>query len=153
MAVGILLMVVMAVTLAVTAGQHHAFEAQQRIAATIAAEELMGRLSTLEYQDLAGWHGYEETPGNMTAMDGDPMPAGFRQVGRRASVQQQMETLPGSNINVLGYHVRVQAFDGTGETLIELARFVPQPAEETVGTEETSGTSGGGALGLGILGL
>ena len=44
MAAGILFAVVVGVTSAVTAGQLHAFEARQRIAASLAAEELIGRI-------------------------------------------------------------------------------------------------------------
>ncbi len=128
MAIGILLMVVMAVTLAVTAGQQHAFEAQQRIAAVIAAEEKMGFLSTQAYSDLMGWNGHDESPGSIVAMDGSAAPGSFDQIGRRVQIHQDLINLPGSDVRVLGRHLRVQVYDRTGEVLVELERFIPEPA-------------------------
>lgn len=129
MASGLLLTVVVAVTSAVTAGQQHAFEARQRIAATVAAEELMGRIIVQEYDQLAGWHGYNEPVGTMTDIDGQPMVAAMEMIGREVTVASTLLTLQQTGIRVRGRLVRVQAFNAQGRTLADLEHFVPEPPE------------------------
>lgn len=134
MAAGILLVAVIAVTSAVTAGQHHAYEAQLRIAGAIAAEELLGRLHTIDYDDLVGdWDDFEEAPGEMETMQGSNYPKAFDRIGRRVTIIDPVAyVLPGLNVNVHGLTVQVQAFDDRGETLVTLSRFVPQPQYASV---------------------
>src|SRR5262245_1838221 len=60
MATGLLLVVVVAVSTAITAGQQQAYEAHQRIAASLAAEELMGRIAADDYASLLTWNGHTE---------------------------------------------------------------------------------------------
>jgi hypothetical protein len=127
MAAGILLMIVFAVTSAITAGQQHAFEAHKRIAGTLAAEELMGRLITEPYADLASWNGYTEAVGAMTDMYGQPMPQSFDAVGRDVTVVLSLEELPDVGVNIRGRTVTVRSFDTEAQTLAELTRFIPEP--------------------------
>lgn len=128
MAAAILLLVVMSVTSAITAGQQHAFEAKQRIAAALAADELMCRLSTVAYTDLPSWHGHTEAIGDMVDADSNPLPATFDAVGRRIAVSTTLETLPGtSGVRVRGRNIHIEAFDGSNRVLCELSRFVPEP--------------------------
>jgi type II secretory pathway pseudopilin PulG len=127
MAAGILLTVVVAVTTAVTAGQQQAYEAQQRIAAGLAAEELMSRLMAKPYNDLATWHGHTQAVGTMTNMAGQPMPATFDGIGRNVSVTTSLQTIAGLDVRVRGRTVIVRSFDLTGRVLSELSRFVPEP--------------------------
>src|SRR5262245_10274872 len=82
MAAGILLVVVVSVTSAITAGQQHAYEAQQQISASLAAEEMLGRLSTKTYDSLPTWDGHTEPVGTMTDVAGQPMPSVFASIGR-----------------------------------------------------------------------
>jgi hypothetical protein len=127
MASAILLVVVMSVTSAITAGQQHAYEAKQRIAAALAADELMCRLSTVAYADLPTWHGHSEAIGAMVDGDSNPLPATFDAVGRQVSVVASLETLPTTTIRVRGRTVRVQAFEEGNRVLCELSRFIPEP--------------------------
>lgn len=127
MATGILFAVVAGVCAAVTAGQQHAFEAQQRIAAALAADELMGRLSTLAYDALPDWHGHEETVGAMLDHHGAALSGPFAAVGRSVSVRTTTIALPDVAVTVRGREVRVRAFDRTGRTLTELTRFIAEP--------------------------
>jgi len=128
MAAGILLVIVVAVTSAITAGQQNAFEAHQRIAATLAAEELMGRLGTEPWDNLSGWNGYTEPVGTMTDIGGQPMPLSFNMVGRQAEVTTTLKTLSGLGVNIRGRTVVVRAFDADGRILASVTRFVPEPA-------------------------
>jgi hypothetical protein len=128
MASGILLVIVVAVTSAITAGQQHAFEAHQRIAASIAAEELMGRMVTLDYDDLSAWNGYTEAAGAMTDMAGDPLPVSFDMVGRDVRVVTTIKNLGSLGVLVQGRTVTVRAFTVEGRVLSSLSRFIPEPA-------------------------
>jgi prepilin-type N-terminal cleavage/methylation domain-containing protein len=128
MAAGILLVIVVAVTSAITAGQQNAFEAHQRIAATLAAEDLMGRLGTEPWDNLSAWNGYTEPVGTMTDIDGQPMPASFNMVGRQAEVTTTLKTLSGLGVNIRGRTVVIRAFDADGRILASISRFVPEPA-------------------------
>ncbi len=129
MAAGILLMVVVAVTSAVVAGQQNSFEARQRIAASLAAEELMGRLLTKEYSELAGWNGYSEAVGAMTNVQGNPMPEAFASIGRNVEVLTSLKLLEDLDVRVLGATIRIQAFDDQARVLADISRFVPEPEE------------------------
>ena len=127
MAAGILLAVVVSATSAITAGQQHAYEAQQRIAACLAGEELMGRLLTVEYNALPGWNGYTEAAGTMTDMSGAPTPESFAAIGRDVQVSTALRTVPDVDVRVRGRVVHVRAFSAQGRVLAELDRFIPEP--------------------------
>ena len=121
-------MVVLAVTQAITAGQQHSFEARQRIAGTLAAEELMGRIVVDDYANLATWDGYTETVGNMTDMNSNPLSTVFQFVGRDVAVTSTTKTFSGLGVDVRGYDVRVRAFDEDGRILTVLDRFIAEPS-------------------------
>lgn len=150
MACGILLIIVIAVTSAVTAGQAHAFHAQQRIAGTLAAEEWMGRLEVLEYHALATMHEVEE-PGTMLDAQGESFPESFRGVGREAWVNASYVSTSSPRVRINGMLIRVRAFDTEDRTLAEIRRFIPEPQADTVSVEdaeslEASGSDGGDGL-------
>lgn len=133
-AAAILLVAVIAVSSAMTAGQHHAYEAQLRISGAIAAEDLMGRLNAVAYSDLVtNWDGFEETPGDTQTQQSEDFPSAFNRIGRRVVIIDGiMHTLPGLNVKIHGLTVQVMAFDDRGETLVTLSRFIPQPQHVTV---------------------
>jgi hypothetical protein len=132
MASGILLMVVVAVTSAISAGQQQAYEAQQRIAATLAAEELSGRIVIGDYDALPSFHNHTENVGAMVDMNGQPMPELFSALGRKVTVQTGLKTFDDIDVKVRGREVKVTAYDKTGRVLAELVTFVPEPAEDSV---------------------
>ena len=127
MAAGILFAVVVGVTSAVTAGQLHALEARQRIAASLAAEELIGRIITDDYADLPIWHGLNEPVGTLTDGAGDPLPRTFDDIGREVEVVSRMETINDLGVAVRGRQVVVRAFKGNGRTLAEITYFIAEP--------------------------
>jgi hypothetical protein len=130
MAAGILLVIVLAVTSAITAGQQNAYEAHQRIAASLAAEELMGRLVTEPWDDLSAWNGFTEPVGTLTDIDGQPMPSSFDMIGRQAEVTTTLKTISELGVNIRGRTVVIRAFNGEGRILADITRFVPEPPSE-----------------------
>ena len=160
MACGILLVIVVAVTSAVSAGQQHAYYAHQRIAATLAAEEWMGRLEAMNYRDLASMHEVEAV-GTMLDVGGESFPESFQGVGREAWVTPTYLEFENPKVQFNGMTIRVRAFDKADRTLADISCFVPQPpvdslpeAEaESYAGDENDGGSGGGLIGALIKGL
>ncbi len=128
MAAGILFAVVVGVTTAVTPGQLHAFEARQRIAASLAAEELIGRIITENYIDLPTWNGFNEQAGAMTDGAGNPMPRTFDAIGREVEVITKLEAITELGVVVRGRQILVRAFNPNGRPLAEITHFIPEPA-------------------------
>jgi hypothetical protein len=128
MACGILLAVVVSVTAAISAGQQHSYEAHQKIAAALAAEELLGRVVSEDYSNLSHWNGHTETVGHMTDMKGQTMSGTFGMIGRQVSVTTSLITLNTTlDVKVRGTTVRVSAFNAEGRTLADVSRFVTEP--------------------------
>lgn len=127
MAAGLLFTIVVCVASAISAGQQHAYEAHEKIAATLAAEEIMGRIVTDEYDNLPGWHGHVEAVGTMTDAHGQPLSDSFLMIGRDVQVTSEMQTLNPLNVRVAGRTVHVRAFNTGGRVLTELTRFIPEP--------------------------
>ena len=128
MAAGILFAVVVGVTSAVTAGQLHALEARQRIAASLAVEELIGRIINDDYADLPTWNGFNEPAGTLTDSADNPMPETFAAIGREVEVVSRMETITDLGIKVRGRQVVVRAFNGNDRTLARITYFIAEPA-------------------------
>jgi hypothetical protein len=127
MATSILFAAVVCVCSAVTSGQQHAYEAQQRIAAALAAEELVGRLGAIPYDELPSWNGHVEEVGQLVDFEGEPFPDSFAMVGRSVTVMTTSQALPDVGVVVRGRQVRVRAFDLADRTLTEVYRFIPEP--------------------------
>ena len=128
MASGILLAVVVSVTAAITAGQQNSQEAHQRIVAAMAAEELLGRVTSDDYSHMTTWNGRTEAVGQMNDMKGNRMPEAFAAIGRQVWVTTSTVTLSTSlGVTVRGATVRVAAFNAAGRTLTDISRFVPEP--------------------------
>ena len=127
MAAGLLLTIVVAVTGAVSAGQQNARAAHERIAGTLAAEELMSHLTTEPWANLAGWDGYREEAGAMADETGAAFPDAFHMIGREVEINTALQSIGALKINVRGRSVTVRAFNLDGVTLVELTRFIPEP--------------------------
>jgi hypothetical protein len=127
MASGILLTIVVTVTSAINAGQQHSYEAQTRIVGTLAADELLGRITSEDYYHIVEWNGHKEEVGAMTDMAANDLPESFSMVGRKAEVASSLLTLADLDVRVRGYTVTVRSFDGHGRILAEVTRFVPEP--------------------------
>lgn len=123
----ILLIVVIAVMSAITAGQQQAFAARQRILGSLSADALLGRLMVLPYDDLAAWNGYLEPVGDMRRLDGSTMPPAYMQIGRSVKVSSENHDVSGTDVQVAGRRVVVRAFDIEDRTLTSLDFFMPEP--------------------------
>jgi len=123
---GLLFVIVVAVLSAITAGQQHAYDAQIRIAGSLAADELMGRISSASYNTIGTWNNHVEQIGNMTDKNGAAMPAMFKPIGRTVKVTNKLETLP-NGVKVRGMLVEVSAVDSTGSSVCTLRQFIPEP--------------------------
>ncbi len=128
MASAILLVAVFGVMAAITSGQQHAYEAQQRVGATFAAEALLERIVSESYDALPGWNGHVEPVGSMVDHDGQPLPESFSMLGRDVEVTTSLETIPDLGIQILGRTVAVRAFNPNGRVMADLRQFVPEPA-------------------------
>lgn len=139
MAAGILLVVVVAVSSAVVAGHQHSREAQDRIAGTLAAEEMLARLVAREYDDLPAWNGYTEHPGQMTDISGESFPEAFNKIGRRVRIISGLRTMPGVSAKVYGREVQVMAFVPARGSVAQVNCFIPQPIEDSIPEVEDDG--------------
>lgn len=123
----ILLGIVTAVTGAIVAGQQNSLAARERIAATFAAEALMGRILSANYDQIAGWHGHREEPGEMLDETNQPMPPSFGTIGRTVEVETTLNAVEPLGVYIRGRTVTVRAFNATGDVLVELNRFIVEP--------------------------
>jgi type II secretory pathway pseudopilin PulG len=126
LAASLLFVIVVAVLSAITSGQQHAYESHLRIAGTLAAEDLMGRLSTASYSTLPSWDGHKENVGAMTDADSVAMPAMFNMIGRKVTVTTSIETLP-NGVKVRGHLLLVQAFGRDNRVVASMQQFVLEP--------------------------
>ncbi len=128
MASAILLAAVVGVMGAITSGQQHAYEAQQRVLASLAAEALLERIVSESYDALPGWNGHLESVGSMVDHDGQPLPESFIMLGRDVEVTTSLETIADLGIQIRGRTVAVRALNPNGRVMADLRQFVPEPA-------------------------
>ena len=105
---------VLAVISAIMAGQRKAFEAEQQVMATLAAEELMGAIIADEYVNLAANWGGLKAAGEFQAI---------------VSILPAEEDLSSLGVLVDGKNVEVKVFPGMTDTriIVELNHFIPGP--------------------------
>jgi len=105
---------VLAVISAIMAGQRKAFEAEQQVMATLAAEELLGAIIADQYFDLEGnWGGIR--------------PAGDFQAW--VLISETDENLSDLGVLVSGKKVDVRVFPSMADSriIVELNHFIPGP--------------------------
>lgn len=123
----ILLLTVMATSIALSSSHQHAQEFQDRVQASLAAEGLMAQILANPYSSLGGYNGHNESPGTMVTPDGTPYPDIYAPIGRRATVTEKDYAFPDLGVRVRGREVIVDAYDEHGRILVSLVRFVPEP--------------------------
>jgi hypothetical protein len=128
-ALSILALVFTAIASAIGAGSASAGEARQSVAATLAADELLAEVLASEWDDMLGWHGFKEDPGESRAPDGI-LEESRRNILRSIVITEETVRLEPSGIEIPGRHVRILAEDSDGRILIQLDRFVPEPPEQ-----------------------
>ena len=122
-AAAVLAMAVIAVFSAIGSGTAHAQEAARRIAATMAAEDLLARVLLEEGDELNLWDGYREAYGNLTDLSGRPLAESQQKVSRRVEVIAEERTFPGFE-SVAGHQVVVETFDAQDRLLASISEWV-----------------------------
>jgi hypothetical protein len=104
---------VLAVISAITSGQKKAFEAEQQVVATLAAEELMGQIVNTDYGDLGGL----------------PMFQAIDDKYALITVMPSVHEPPDLDVRVHGTTVRIQMIPSLSDLrpLVELSLFIPEP--------------------------
>ena len=123
----ILGMLGLALASAMSTAQKLSFEGQQRLLASIAADDMLSELSTIEYASLDTYDGRSEPTGLMTTLDGAAYPDSFWSIGRNVTVAPETiyeETL---EISIDGKMITVTTTDGEAD-LASYQLFVPEPA-------------------------
>jgi len=137
----VLVVVVMAVSQALLAGQMQMYDAAHRARAIELAEALMDEIIRLPFtdpntdnevtratfDDLADFHNYSET-GVITDAHGVAYPAAYQVFDRAVTVVAGSQTVSGFGPAIDGMTVTVSVTDGTGLSWT-LQQFIPEPAE------------------------
>ncbi len=113
MAAAILAGAVVTVIYAITAGQQHAYQAKEHIAASLAAEEVLGEIIKKPYDGIA-------SSGGFTVVNGLPV---------LISASPDSDKLFSAvNVRVTGTVVTLKVLTADGnKTLTEVTHFVPGP--------------------------
>jgi type II secretory pathway pseudopilin PulG len=133
-AIGLLLATVTAVMSALAAGRQHANEARLSLSAGLAAEMLMARVTAKAstpqgWNDLADWHGYQESTGRIEAGSGALLPDAYQSMDLKVQMAEGRHDIPSIAVSVDGRDVKVEAHDTDGVLLAEVVRFVPEPQQ------------------------
>lgn len=123
-----LAVIVLAVGSAVSAGRQSSLEAERTILSTIAADDLLSELSTVDYADLDKHGGLDQAPGEMATLDGAPYPSTFAEIGRSALIDTTTITDPDLGVIIVGKRIVASAHDGS-RVLASFETFIPEPAQ------------------------
>lgn len=124
----ILTICMMALGVAVSAGQRSSLDGQKSVLGAMAVDDLLAELSTVGYANLAGYNGFQQAVGELQAIDGDDYPASFWCVGRRVAATEQEIDVPSLGVKVRGMRVVATAFDETRDVAVA-ETFFPEPAQ------------------------
>ena len=113
MASAILAGAVVTVIYAITAGQQHAYQAKEQIAASLAADKVLGDIIRKPYNDIG-------SSGGFTVANGLPVLI--------SSAPDSDKLFSGVSVRVRGTVVTLQVLTADGsKTLTEVTHFVPEP--------------------------
>ncbi len=113
MASAILAGAVVTVIFAITAGQQHAYQAKEQIAASLAADKVLGDIIRKPYDDIG-------SSGGFTVANGLPVLI--------SAAPDSDKLFSGVNVRVRGTVVTLQVLTADGsKTLTEVTHFVPGP--------------------------
>jgi prepilin-type N-terminal cleavage/methylation domain-containing protein len=122
----VLATVVLAVAAGMGASQGVAFDGQKRMLASIAANDLLSELSTVDYADLLNHHGLSQPVGELETLEGAPYPDTFWALGREVEVVHTTMTDGDLSAPVVGAMVTVRVVDSSA-VLAEVGLFVAEP--------------------------
>jgi len=119
--------VVLAVVSGISAAHTVSFDGQKRILASMAADDLMLELGSLEYDQLWAYDGFDQAPGAMASLDGEAYPDTFRSLGRTVSVREVDVIEPTMGVIVRGVELTVTVRDPSVD-LLTVQTFIAEPA-------------------------
>lgn len=122
-ATALLAMAVAAVFSAIGSGASHADESAQRIAATIAGEDLLAKTLLKRGSDLDDWNGRQENHGYLTDLSGRLIAKPQQRVSRSVWIEPEVRSLPGFE-TIDGRVVRVDTFDKDGQFIGSIMEWV-----------------------------
>ena len=122
-ATAILAMAVAAVFSAIGSGASHADESAQRIAATIAGEDLLAKTLLERGTDLDEWNGRQEHHGQLTDLSGRLIAEPQQRVSRSVWIEREVRSLPGFE-PIDGRVIRVDTFDKEGQYIGSIMEWV-----------------------------
>lgn len=123
----ILLLSVIATSMALTAGRQHSLEAQAEVQAALVADAMMSQILAEDYTTMENYDGKDEPPGSLLTAVGSAYPETYYRIGRTASVRPGSHTFSGLGVTITGLEIKVESYDDTGRILCTLQRFVPEP--------------------------
>lgn len=124
----ILAVSVLAMGMAVSAGQKASLDGQKAVLGAMAVDDLLAELNTVDYAALTTFHEFEQPVGEITAIDGAEYPASFWSIGRRAEIVEQEVNVEALGVKVRGMRIVVTAFDETRDVAAAEV-FIPEPAQ------------------------
>ena len=147
LAVAVLLLVTTAVMSALTAGHAQSAAGRRTVAATLACEMLMARITGLDpatcdtdetwykaFTDPAesgGWNGHTESPGDIRAGNSPVLqllPPDYQDFSLTVTTNQGTHLVgPPLSVAIQGVDLRVDAADKQDRPLASISRFVPLP--------------------------
>ena len=124
LAAALLVMAVMAVFSALGSGTAHAEESANRIAATMAAESLLTRVTLSRGEELDAWDGRNEPLQGLADLHGRPLPPSQQAVSRSVRVSSEPRRLPGL-VEIPGRLVVVDARNAADRVLASISVWIP----------------------------
>ena len=126
----VLLLTVMAASMALWSGQRQGQFSQDAVQGTLAAAAKMEEVLAREYADLARYDGQVEAVGQLRTPALTPYPPEYYRIGRYTTVTSVTHTFPEVKVEIAGLQITVTTHDVDGTELCQLSRFVPEPQSE-----------------------
>ncbi|MBL1216866.1 MAG: hypothetical protein D8M59_05160 [Planctomycetes bacterium] len=125
----VLLLAVVAASMALHAGRQHTLESEDQLQAALAAEAKLSQILADDYLNMKEYNGDDEPPGAMVTTNGTSYPNEAYRIGRRVTVEDHQQKFPGLGVVIDGLQITVTAYDQDERRVCTLTRFVPKPSQ------------------------
>lgn len=125
----VLLLAVIAASMALHAGRQHTIESEDQLQAALAAEAKLSQILADDYQNLESYNGSDEPPGAMITTNGTAYPGEAYRIGRRVQVVPKQQTFQDLGVVIDGLQITVTAYDQDDRRICTLTRFIPEPSQ------------------------
>lgn len=123
----VLLLTVLAASMALWSGQRQGEYSQDVVQGTLAAAALMEEVLACEYADMSAYDGRVEAVGALETSTGAAYPPSYFRIARSVSVLPRTHAFGQIGVEVDGLEIVVTTTDVDGTELCRLTRFVPEP--------------------------